>query len=115
MSINPEMACAHEMARILKFPAMITIDTFAKGRVEILQFKITEKSPLAGIQLKDISKYKKRILVCAVERSEEEIYIPSGNFTIQAGDKIRDVYKRQEGGVAWNGNLITKSQFMHRS
>ena len=88
MSINPEMACAHEMARILKFPAMITIDTFAKGRVEILQFKITEKSPLAGIQLKDISKYKKRILVCAVERSEEEIYIPSGNFTIQAGDKI---------------------------
>lgn len=88
MSINPEMACAHEMARILKFPAMITIDTFAKGRVEILQFKITEKSPLAGIQLKDISKYKKRILVCAVERNEEEIYIPSGNFTIQTGDKI---------------------------
>lgn len=88
MSINPEMACAHEMARILKFPAMITIDTFAKGRVEILQFKITEKSPLAGIQLKDISKYKKRILVCAVERNETEIYIPSGNFTIQTGDKI---------------------------
>ena len=88
MSINPEMACAHEMARILKFPAMITIDTFAKGRVEILQFKITEKSPLAGIQLKDISKYKKRILVCAVERNEEEIYSPSGNFTIQTGDKI---------------------------
>ncbi len=88
LSINPEMACAAEMSRILKFPSMITVDTFAKGRVEILQFEIGERSPLAGMHLRDISKFKKRILVCAVQRSGDEIYIPSGDFEIKAGDKV---------------------------
>lgn len=88
LSINPEMACAAEMSRVLKFPSMITVDTFAKGRVEILQFEIGERSPLAGMHLRDISKFKKRILVCAVQRSGDEIYIPSGDFEIKAGDKV---------------------------
>ena len=44
LSINPELACALEMSRILKFPSMITVDTFAKGRVEILQFEIGKGS-----------------------------------------------------------------------
>lgn len=71
LSINPELACAVEMSRVLKFPSMITVDTFAKGRVEILQFEITEDSPLAGMKLRDVSRFKKRILVCAVERNED--------------------------------------------
>ena len=88
LSINPELACALEMSRILKFPSMITVDTFAKGRVEILQFEIGKGSPLAGMKLKEVSKFRKRILVCAVERPDGSVHIPSGNFTIRAGDKI---------------------------
>lgn len=84
LSINPELACAVEMSRVLKFPSMITVDTFAKGRVEILQFEITEDSPLAGMKLRDVSRFKKRILVCAVERNDSEIYIPSGDFQLRA-------------------------------
>ena len=88
LSINPELACALEMSRILKFPSMITVDTFAKGRVEILQFEIGKGSPLAGMKLREVSRFKKRILVCAVERPDGSVHIPSGNFTIHAGDKI---------------------------
>lgn len=88
LSINPELACALEMSRVLKFPSMITIDTFAKGRVEILQFEILKDSPLAGMKLRDISKFRKKILVCAVERDDGEIYIPTGEFQIEAGDHV---------------------------
>ena len=40
MVINPEFAASMEIARILKFPSAIRIDTFAKGKVELLKFKI---------------------------------------------------------------------------
>lgn len=88
LSINPELACALEMSRVLKFPSMITVDTFAKGRVEILQFEILKDSPLAGMKLRDISKFRKKILVCAVERDDGEIYIPTGEFQIEGGDHV---------------------------
>ena len=38
MVINPEQTAANEIARLLRFPSAIQIDTFAKGRVEILKF-----------------------------------------------------------------------------
>ena len=34
MVINPEYAAACEIARLLKFPSAIKVDSFAKGRVE---------------------------------------------------------------------------------
>ena len=40
MTINPEFAAATEIARLLRFPSAIKIDTFTKGRVELLKFKI---------------------------------------------------------------------------
>lgn len=88
MSVNPEMACAREIERSLKFPSVITLDTFAKGKVEILKFAIDEKSPLTGMKLKTMSKFKKRILVCAVERGDDEFFIPAGDFKIGVGDKV---------------------------
>ena len=44
MAINPEMAAAMEISRLLRFPSAIKIDTFAKGRIEIL--KIPRSRPL---------------------------------------------------------------------
>ena len=40
MVINPEQAAASEMARILRFPSAIKIETFANGHIELLQFRI---------------------------------------------------------------------------
>lgn len=45
MIINPEYASATEIARILRFPSAIKIDTFAKGRVELLKFRLPEEVP----------------------------------------------------------------------
>lgn len=86
MIINPEYAAATEIARLLRFPTAIEIDTFAKGRVEMLRFKVPSHSRLHDITLKDIpSQLRSDILICAAERNGD-IYIPSGNFKIKAGD-----------------------------
>lgn len=96
MIINPEFFAATEMARILRFPSAIEIDTFAKGRVEILKFKIKEGSPLIGVKLLDLkNKVGGNILVCGVER-EDEAFIPSGTFELKEGDLVSIVASVEE-------------------
>lgn len=91
MTINPEYAAATEIARILRFPSAIKIDTFAKGRVELMKFRIDDTSRLHGCSLIDIAKRSQsKILVCAVERGGEVI-IPNGSFQLLTGDTINIV------------------------
>ncbi len=88
MIINPELTAANEIARTLRFPSAIQIDTFAKGRIEILKCRVAEDSPLNGMQIKSLSsKLNCDILVCGVERGDE-VFIPGGEFTIAADDLI---------------------------
>ncbi|MBD5480755.1 MAG: Trk system potassium transporter TrkA [Lachnospiraceae bacterium] len=86
--INPQHAVAMEMARLLKFPSALEIDTFTKGRVELVKYKIPDNSVLCDMQLKDVgSRFKSAVLICVAERGEE-VYIPDGNFALKAGDNI---------------------------
>ncbi len=96
MSINPERECAVEMARVLRFPSAIKIDTFAKGQVEILKIPVSVGSPLDGIALMEMGKFKSKVLICAVERGEREVFIPTGEFRLQAGDRISVVASPRE-------------------
>lgn len=88
LAINPERECAVEMARVLRFPSVIKIDTFARGQVEILKLSVTEDSPLNGLALMDMGRFQAKVLICAVERGEREVHIPTGEFRLQAGDRI---------------------------
>ncbi|MBQ6887302.1 MAG: Trk system potassium transporter TrkA [Lachnospiraceae bacterium] len=88
MIINPEYAAAMEIGRVLKFPSAVKIDTFAKGRIELISYRIAEGSILHNMALKDIpSKLRCDMLVCVVERGEE-VVIPDGNFVLQEKDTI---------------------------
>ena len=71
LTINPELACATEMARVLRFPSAVKIDTFTGGRVEILKHCLSPNSPLVGIRLSELSRFKASVLICAVERPSE--------------------------------------------
>ncbi len=88
MALNPEYASAAEIARILRVPSAIKIDTFAKGRVELHKMKISEDSPLVNLKLSELGKLQSGVLICAVERGENEVHIPSGTFSLEAGDRI---------------------------
>jgi len=88
MVINPEFAAAEEICRILKFPSAIKVDTFSRGRVELLKFKLPEGSPLVGQSLRDaMLKLESNVLVCIVER-EDGAYIPKGDFVFAERDVI---------------------------
>ena len=88
MIINPERAAANEMARVLRFPSAIQIDTFAKGRVEILNFRISGECALADMKISDIMpKLNGNILICGVESGKDAV-IPDGEFVIRVGDRV---------------------------
>lgn len=88
MIINPEFAAAMEIARILRFPSAIKIDTFAKGRVELLKFKIRPGLRLHNYLVSDIhNKLHSDVLVCAVERGDE-VFIPGGDFMLKEQDTV---------------------------
>lgn len=88
MFINPEFLAALEISRILRFPSASKIDSFAKGRVDLVEIKINENSPLDGYPLHTLyEKYKVKVLVCAVQRGER-VFIPDGNFVLRSGDRI---------------------------
>ncbi|MDY3920415.1 MAG: Trk system potassium transporter TrkA [Candidatus Limivivens sp.] len=88
MVINPELASAAEMARILRFPSAIKIETFAKGRVELLKFRIPQGSILHRMEVREIlTKLHFDVLVCTVER-EGEVVIPTGTFELREKDVV---------------------------
>ncbi len=88
MVINPELDAAAEIARIVRFPSAIKIDTFARGKVELLKFRLPENSPLVGCAVKQIAaKFHSDVLVCTIER-EDEAYIPNGDFVFREKDVI---------------------------
>ena len=88
MIINPEYTAAKEIARVLRFPSAIQIDTFAKGRVEILKFRLQKGSPICDMKLAEVgSKIGSNVLVCGVERGDEA-FIPAGDFVLKEGDFI---------------------------
>ena len=88
MVINPEAAAAAEIDRVLRFPSAIKIDTFVKGKVEMLKFRLPEESPLIGCAVKDMaSKFHCDVLVCTVER-DDDAFIAKGDFVFEGKDII---------------------------
>ena len=99
MVINPEHAAATEIARLLRMPSAIEIDTFAKGRVELLKFKVDPESILHGMSLIGISlNLKCDILICAVER-DNEVFIPSGQFLLKGNDIVSIVASPKNASI----------------
>lgn len=85
MTINPEEATAREIARILRFPTVKGIQTFAKGKIDMYQFRVSDNSSLIGVPLKDSS--HEGVLICIAERGHK-IYIPNGDFVPEKGDVL---------------------------
>ena len=89
MVINPENATAIEISRLLRFPPATNIETFFRGRVELMGFRLQDGDFLVGTpfyslppQVKELS-----LLFCAVERGKS-VVIPNGSFVPQIGDKL---------------------------
>ncbi len=88
MVINPDSAAADEIARVLRFPSAIKIDTFARGRVELIKFRLPEGARIVGMSVREMAtKLGCDMLVCTVERGDEA-YIVKGDFVFEGKDVI---------------------------
>ncbi len=88
MVFNPEHQAAREIARLLKFPGFLKRDSFAKGRVEIVEVRVDKDSRLQNVALNQLSGIIKcRVLVCAVLRNGVAS-APAGSFVLEEGDRI---------------------------
>lgn len=90
LAINPERATALEISRLLRFPFASNIESFAKGRVEMVEFRAHENDAVVGLPLHQLSKKLHgipQVLYAAVERGGEVI-IPNGSFIIHPEDRV---------------------------
>ena len=106
LAINPELAAAREIARLLRFPSAIKIEPFAKGRIELLKFLIPEHSLLNDMRVMDV-----------VNRLKSNVVIPDGNFVMKKGDKISFIASHQgsadffkKAGV--DNNIVKSAMFV---
>ncbi|MBE5953082.1 MAG: Trk system potassium transporter TrkA [Lachnospiraceae bacterium] len=85
--INPELETAKEMSRLLRLPTAISMNSFAKGHVELVKFKLPEDNMLVGKKIMEIGASKLGVLICGIE-SEGQLDIPDGSNVFKAGDLI---------------------------
>ena len=88
MAVNPELTVANEISRLLLFPDASKIETFVKGRVELIEFPVCAQSRLVGRSLAEMyDRFQVQVLVCAVEHGDEVI-IPDGYYVLRPGDRL---------------------------
>lgn len=88
MIINPEAEAANEIRRMITFSSAMKVDTFAKGKVELIELKISEGIQLVGLKLSELSIVtKSSVLICAVKR-QDEVIIPNGDFVMKENDHL---------------------------
>lgn len=85
---NPDYYAANAISRILRIPSATKVDSFASGRIDIVELKVTEKSPLVGLSLMQFpAKFHTRVLVCTVQcAGSDRVLVPSAAYVIKSGD-----------------------------
>lgn len=110
MAINPEGITADEILRVLITPDAAKVEVFEKGKMELVEYKIPDNSPILDLSLMEIYKRTRiKFLICAVQR-DSEIYIPGGNFILRSGDRINiaAAHKEIEQFFKMNGSIKDK-------
>ena len=96
MIINPEFAAATEIAQLIQVPDAMDIDSFAKGRVDLMQVVITEDSPLHNMKVQEFSnKFNHEVLICILVHNHQ-VCIPNGNSVLMAGDTISIILPKEK-------------------
>lgn len=86
--MNPEREAAKEIFRLLQIPGFLKRETFAKGRVELVELRVNENSILENVILNHLPHVLGcKVLVCVVIR-DGRAFIPTGDTTLRRGDHI---------------------------
>lgn len=64
--INPELETAREIARLLRLPSALEINSFARGHAELVKFKIPKENLLHDKPISAMHELNCDMLVCGV-------------------------------------------------
>ena len=88
LAINPELAAASKILHLIQVPSALELDTFAKGKINLVHFTIPSGSCWHNLKLSDAAKYGPNLLICVVERVDHSLIIPNGNTVLYEGDSV---------------------------
>ncbi len=96
MVLNPERTAAETLFDWLKLPSAVRADNFAGKKLQLLEFIVRKGSTLCNVSIMDLrKKCPVEFVVCAVQRGDE-LYIPTGTFVLNEGDRVAVMTKRAE-------------------
>ena len=88
LMINPEQETAKSIANKLMFPVALSVENFFGQRARFISIRVQKDNFLNGMQLKELEfSSKDKVIICTVRRGED-VFIPSGDFTILEGDIV---------------------------
>jgi trk system potassium uptake protein TrkA len=88
LAINPELSAANACYQLVRAPFAAELDSFAKGKVEMVTFDLPEGSPWIGRRLMDITRSSAKHFLLAIIMREHKAFIPNGNTVLQKGDRM---------------------------
>lgn len=96
MVINPDLAAAKEISRIVATPSAFSVEPFARGRIDMIGFEVTNQTRIAGVSLSEFSGHHAAQVLFCVAMHDGEMVIPNGSFVPQIGDKLYMIGKKDE-------------------
>jgi len=104
--INPEIATAKQIVKLFKSPLNVAqTESFAGGKVQLLEIKIEKDFPFINQRLKNI-KFEYPILVAAISR-KDKIIIPDGEEKIVLNDNLYILIEKN--------NILHLNEFINKN
>lgn len=92
--INPEHAAAEEIAKALSFSSAMNVESFAKGRVRMIELMVTKEMNMVGKSIKEIDKETHSTVLLGVIVRKDEVIVPNGQTIIEVDDAIYIIGKQ---------------------
>ncbi|MCQ2438103.1 MAG: Trk system potassium transporter TrkA [Clostridia bacterium] len=86
-TINPDRAAALEISRMLRFPFALNVEAFARGFVEMVDFRVEISDHIVNVPLHELHRRYPDVQFTAVQRGKEAL-IPDGRFEIHPNDLV---------------------------
>lgn len=84
--INPEGLTALELAKSIRNPARVAVESLARGQIEAQRFEVSEKSKLIGKTLREV-KLPSAVRFGFIQR-EGEADVPTADTELRVGDRV---------------------------
>lgn len=84
--ICPEYSTSGAIARVLRNPLALATEQFAEGRIDVLEFSVSEGAPAIGVALKEIQMPPHTRLATVLRGNE--ILVPDADTCLEIGDRI---------------------------